>query len=411
MIDAIGKNVNAYAYKPQVKSDKVNFTAQSDEFVKQDDNKEEKKGLSKKAKWGIAGGIGVAALIAFYIAKGKFTEAKKLAESIDFKPAQTIEEAIEFGKKHLGIRSYTGFEAKDIEVINWVNEGLVNTSNKMKGNLRMPKDIVYTDKLGENTLAGVITNGKYQGRFGVNKKIFDNIDKSIENSIDSMEQVIRFLKKDNGKWAFHKHSVIAEDDAQEFAKQFVKYKEGNFTFKQKLDFYASLDVLHNRINSYNEVPFNTIKQLLKQENVKKFCEDNNILTDLEKIKLLSNQEQHNLIQSMQNKGVVFHIGFDIKSMSAFDTIYHEMGHIQDMTPRCLTTDKYKFEYSKYSDELKAWVDNQENMQIANRVSEYASHGPGEFIAETFARMIQGNKLPDEVVALYKKLKGPAVPGY
>lgn len=350
-------------------------------------------------------------MIAFYIAKGKFTEAKKLVENIDFKPAQTIEEAIEFGKKHLGIRSYNGFEAKDIQVINWVNEGLVNTSNKMKGNLRMPKDIVYTEQLGENTPAAVETEGKYKGWFGVNKKIFDNIDKSIEESIDSLEQVIRFVKKDNGKWAFHKHSAIAEDDAQEFAKQFVKYKEGNFTFKQKLDFYSSLDVLTNRVNSYNEVPFSTIKQLLKQEKIKKFCEDNNILTDLEKIKLLSNQEQHNLIQSMQNKGVVFHIGFDIKSMSAFDTIYHEMGHIQDMVPRCLTTDKYKHDYSKYSDELKAWVDNQENMQIANRVSEYASHGPGEFIAETFARMIHGNRLPDEVLALYRKLKGPAVPGY
>lgn len=282
----------------------------------------------------------------------------------------------------------------------------------MKGSLRMPKDIVYTDQLGENTLAGVVTEkGKYEGWFGVNKKIFDNIDKSIEKSIDNLEDVIKFVKKDNGKWAFIKHPIIAEDDAQEFAKQFVKYKEGSFTFKQKLDFYASLDVLHNRINSYNEVPFNTIKQLLKQENVKKFCEDNNILTDLEKIKLLSKEEQHKIIQSMINNGVEFKIGFDIKSLSAFDTIYHEMGHIQDMTPRCLTTDKYKFDYSKYSDELKAWVDNQENMQIANRVSEYASHGPGEFIAETFARMIQGNKLPDEVLALYKKLKGPAVPGY
>lgn len=276
----------------------------------------------------------------------------------------------------------------------------------------MPKDVVYTEQLGANTLAGVITEkGKYQGWFGVNKKIFDNIDKSIENSIDSLEQVIKFVKKDNGKWAFHKHSVIAEDDAQKLANQFVKYKEGNFTFKQKLDFYSSLDVLHNRINSYNEVPLNTIRQLLKQPNIKKFCADNNILTDLEKIKLLSNEEQHNLIQSMQDNGVIFHIGFDIKSLSAFDTIYHEMGHIQDMTPRCLTTDKYKFDYSKYSDELKAWVDNQENMQVANRVSEYASHGPGEFIAETFARMIQGNKLSDEVLALYRKLKGPAVPGY
>lgn len=46
MIDAIGKNVNLYAYKPQ--QSKVNFTAQPDEFVKQDDNKEEKKRTFQK---------------------------------------------------------------------------------------------------------------------------------------------------------------------------------------------------------------------------------------------------------------------------------------------------------------------------------------------------------------------------
>lgn len=410
MIDAIGKNVNSYIYRPQIKQNNVNFTSQPDEFVRQEDN-EEKKGLSKKAKWGIAGGIGVGALIAFYIAKGKFTEAKKLAESIDFKPAQTIEEAIEFGKKHLGIRSYTGFEAKDVNVINWINEGLVNTSNKMKGNLRMPKDIVYTDQLGENTLAGVVTEGKYQGWFGINRNIFDNIDKAINGRLKRLNKVVNFTKNDEGKWVMKSHFILNEKDVKALKEQFVSYKESDFTFKQKLDFYSSLDVLENRINSFNEVPFNTIRQLLAQPNVKKFCADNNILTDLEKIKLLSQKEQHELIQNMFDKGVDFSLGFDIKSMSAFNTIYHEMGHIQDMTPRCLTTDKYNYDYSKYSDELKAWVDSQENMQIANRVSEYASHGPGEFIAETFARMIQGNKLPEEVLALYKKLKGPSVPGY
>lgn len=34
MIDAIGKNVNAYTYPLQVKQDKINFTSQPDEFVK-----------------------------------------------------------------------------------------------------------------------------------------------------------------------------------------------------------------------------------------------------------------------------------------------------------------------------------------------------------------------------------------
>lgn len=407
MIDAIGKNVNLYAYKPQ--QSKVNFTAQPDEFVKQDDNKEEKKGLSKKAKWGIIGGIGVGALIAFYIAKGKFTEAKKLAESIDFKPAQTIEEAIEFGKKHLGIRSYTGFEAKDIEVINWVNEGLVNTSNKMKGKLRMPKDIVYTEDLGETTLAGVVTEkGEYEGWFGINKKIFDNVDKSITEVLDVLKE---------GNWIEIKNNCLSgcyrlkKQSVQPLAEQFEKYQAGSLSFNDKIDFWNSLSVLRNTTSSLKYSPFNFIKQSLAIPEIKTICENKGLVTNLENIKAMTTDEQFNLLKEILTLNQGVRIQFDVNNKSAFSTIYHEMGHIQDMTPRCLTTDKYNYDYSKYSDELKAWVDNQENMQIANRVSEYASHGPGEFIAETFARMIQGNKLPDEVLALYKKLKGPDVPGY
>ena len=38
--------------------------------------------------------------------------SKQLAEHIDFQEAKTIDEAIEFGKKHLGVKSYKGFEEK-----------------------------------------------------------------------------------------------------------------------------------------------------------------------------------------------------------------------------------------------------------------------------------------------------------
>jgi len=283
----------------------------------------------------------------------------------------------------------------------------------MKGNLRMPKDVVYTDALDADTLAGVMTKkGKYYGWFGVNKKVFDNIDKSIEKSLEDLDMFVKFEKDDKGKWIAKSNSLLNGESVRELLKQFEKYKEGNFSFNQKVDFYSSLDVLKNTVNAANCAPDNFIKQLLDNPKLVKIFEDNNIITDLAKIKQLSTGEQVKVLKSMINQdGVKVTFTFDIKSLSSFDTIYHEMGHIQDMVPRCLATDKYKFDYSKYSDELKAWVDNQENMQVANRVSEYASHGPGEFIAETFARMIQGNQLPEEVLALYKKLKGPAVPGY
>ena len=32
---------------------------------------------------------------------------------------------------------------KDIETLNWVNEGFVNISNKMKGKTKLPKTISY----------------------------------------------------------------------------------------------------------------------------------------------------------------------------------------------------------------------------------------------------------------------------
>jgi hypothetical protein len=418
MIESIGKNfqVTSHLSTPTQQMSRINFTSQPDEFVKPEDEKGEKKkkGLSTGAKWAIAGGVvGAMALIAFYIAKGRVSEAKQLAESINFKPAETLEEAIKFGKENLGIRSYNGFEEKDIHVINWINEALVNTSNKMKGKLRMPKDIVYTDALGDDVLAGVINDSSHKnyGWFGVNKKVFGDIDNFIAKQLKGIEQFVRFEKLENGGWSTISLNLLDRKALNGFAEQFIKIKEGNPTLKQKLDFYHSICVLANRINSYNEVPIATIKQLLANPKNKQICEKNNILTDIEKIKTLSNEEQHNIIASMYEAGIKFFVGFDINSQSAFKTIYHEMGHMQDMTHRCVNIDNCNFDYSKYPQELKDWVDNKEYVQTANKVSAYASYGPGEFIAETFAEMIHGNKLPDGVLSLYKKLNGATVPGY
>lgn len=66
----------------------------------------------------------------------------QLAENIEFIPAKTIKEAIEFGKKNLGIKKYKNFEEKDIEAINFLNEGFVNASNMMKGKIRLPKKFI-----------------------------------------------------------------------------------------------------------------------------------------------------------------------------------------------------------------------------------------------------------------------------
>jgi hypothetical protein len=57
-------------------------------------------------------------------------------------------------------------------------------------------------------------------------------------------------------------------------------------------------------------------------------------------------------------------------------------------------------------EFYEFLTTQSIQQTAGKVSDYAQVGIGEFVAETYADMISGKKIPDDVMALYRKYKGP-----
>lgn len=52
--------------------------------------------------------------------------------------------------------------------------------------------------------------------------------------------------------------------------------------------------------------------------------------------------------------------------------------------------------------------NPKNQTIANEVSDYVTKSPAEFIAETFAKKMQGYRFSDEVETMYKKYHGPEI---
>ncbi len=408
MINSVGGKFDNFGIKYSFNTQQsygLTSASKPDEFVKENkDNKKNKLKLKVNDGFSILGFITIAL---FLIDKSRLSEVKKLAKHIDFKPAETIQEAVKFGKKHLGIKQYSGFDSKDIDALNWINEGIVNTSNKLKGRLRIPKHVCYSDELKENTLASVLDNH----RLRVNKKIFENIDKTIEEKLSFKEKVVKFTKNSDGKWQYDAHKMVDKKSLDELLKLFIDYKKPNATFKDKMKFYSSLNALDNSVNSYNESPLCALIQLLKDSKVKNICRENGISTDIEHLKSLSSEEQFDIIKKLVNNGVDYKIKFDVNSLSIFNIIYHEMGHVQDMQPRCPTIAKLNYDPSKYPESLKMWVNNNLFMQIANSVSSYSSYGPGEFIAETFAEMISGVKLSDEVLALYKKLNGPKVVGY
>ncbi len=381
-----------------------------DEFV----NSNKKPNSNKNLLLGIGAGLAAAGSIGtviYLIMHGKVGKATQLAEHIDFKPAQTIEEAIQFGKDNLKIKKYKGFTENDLEVLNFINEGFTNVSNKLKGTIRLPKTIKYKD-IKDSTLAQV---GPFSKSFELNKNIFGNMDKTIKDILKPIEEsgLIKVSITENNKMKYSFLKAFDENSIKPLIRQIANYKCGNCkTLKEKVDLYNSLGVLLDTFNAAKKSPFRIIKQLIENPAVKEACPKSGISTDLEKIKTLSLAEQNQIVaQIFAKTGIKASLSFNIKDNSEFHAIYHELGHLQDVQPRCFdTTDNHNFEYSKYPKELKKWVDNGADIQTANRVSEYASHGEGEFVAETFAKLMDGAKLPDDVIELYKRVKGPAIPG-
>jgi hypothetical protein len=78
-------------------------------------------------------------------------------------------------------------------------------------------------------------------------------------------------------------------------------------------------------------------------------------------------------------------------------VYHEVGH---------ALHRRQFRRGRqWWNAASALLDEQQRA-IAERVSAYAVIDAGEFVAETFAGLIAGMTFDDEVMALYRTLKGP-----
>lgn len=355
-----------------------------------------KKGVDKKKLGkGIAIGLGIVAVAAGAILLKKKNDSKKLtqlAENIEFKAAESLDDAIKFGKEHLGIKNYEGFKEANLDVVNWVNEGLVRTTNAAKGKVLMPKVVSY-QSLGETTLAAATRDKKY---LKVNSDIFNNIDDKINTGIEACFKNGIFKTAENGKTALSK---ILEDANGTILKDFEKYKSGKMSFNEKIGFFNTTSSLAHEAINFTACPLSTLKRtgLASEEVLKK----------LEKEPF--EKQQQFLMDKLKPYVQKGKFKIRVESKSPFSTIYHEMGHIQDkfVATRCPTICDFKKE-SEYPKALKEWLSNVKDIDTAQSVSIYAATGPGEFIAETYAKMVEGKKLSDDVMTLYKKLGGPMI---
>ena len=75
-----------------------------------------------------------------------------------------------------------------------------------------------------------------------------------------------------------------------------------------------------------------------------------------------------------------------------------MGKLKEVE-NCLISDKSI---------INEFLNDKTIQKTAGKVSEYSKESPAEFVAEVFARRMQGKTFSDDIITLYKKYGGPVL---
>lgn len=385
-----------------------------------------KKGLSNGQKWGIGLGIAAALTATALLLRGKVgaaqEEVTKLAEHIDFTPAKTTQEAIEFAKTKLGVKNYD--DKMPLDVMNWVNEGLTNINNVRKGKAKLFDTIAYVPQ-DEESLACVVNDidPEFGAILNVNKKTFENVGEYLKNYIQqSLNDKILYKNKD-GKLALYPFYHCGEV-SDNLLKNLNKFNENpeSFSLIDTVKLYENYVSMDDAIDSVYNAPYSKLRQLLKNENVEETLLAHSKLPDLKQIEKLTTEQQkavlidviNTCLRSGDGIRLVYPLGDE------FRTIYHETGHLEHLVK--IGKDRYESmgtpqecieRFGKVSNITNDFINSKEKQQTANRVSTYASESPLEFVAEVYRKLMNkalgGDvQIPDEVMKLYNEYGGPAI---
>jgi len=432
-------NINKISFKNVTKP---NFRSKAEG---QSENQTQAKNseLSKDAKLAIGifstlatvGGITYAIVRKPSEAKKAVDEAKKyffdnvkelhLPENLKLPELKTRDEAVKYAKETFKIDKVD--DKVPFEALKDVLRAITDISNKNKGKFYCTNNI----KLGSGDSTITSIRGKaWESDFGT-LEIYEHlynpqkIEKYLTEDYKSMlydnSNNPIFLFKDGKEKPISMmwNGVPAHYD-MELSRLVNKYytSADKMTLKEKQNLVLSLVNVRNQTFVATETPMTMFKYLQK-ENPKVFNEFN---INIDEIAKKPHEEQVKLLKQFMSEKrdrCIFKI-FGIKRME--DSIYHEFGHLQDaMINKNLLkdTNSYVERFAKKDKiaELKEkykwfkepeFLTNMNEQTVAAEVSHYATESVGEFIAETYEKLIKDEKVSDEVMALYKKYNGPTI---
>lgn len=417
-----------------------------DEFVKQGGEEKENKKLSTGAKVGIGAAIlASAGLIIAAVVRGKGNNALKeleeleklcskklvkvnLPERIEFKEAKTLEEAIEYSKNVLGIKEVDN--KFSLFALNDTNRTLTNVANRSKGDLYMPTALKY-ESMADDTCASFATDCKSKdfGSICINSKFYDGIwlDKKLNEHL---------FFNNNPMFSFDENFELVKANIQSgclltpdknLAKLMKQYYDdaSKLTISEKRNLFMSMLRANDKLSYFTQLnPISLLKHISRSDIA------GNLKIDLDywskqPIDKTSDYLKNLLKQLRENNKYMPRIAME--EIPAARLTYHEMGHLQDFAKNYkkffktingfwnrYATFRY-FEDTPKEDvlncypEFKEFIQDKKIQKTVAKVSAYAQEGKGEFIADTYAILVSGKTLDNDVMELYKRFGGPELP--
>lgn len=326
-------------------------------------------------------------------------------EQIEFTKAKTMSEAITYARTKLGIKNFN--LQGDLELANWVNEGLTQIYNKYKGKAPMPANVI---KDTSKNIVGDAYYNKERDTLAIspdNKKLLlQRLLSKIDNTPADDKKTLANWYKKAVKNDFSQVSFIDPKFQRQVAQHIQAFKRNPraFDVTESRQLYHEINALLEPNKILRQNPMKLIEELYNNPKYKKYLNSGEFKS-LEQISKLDKNAQHeefyNIIDKLKAKGVKAYIDPQ-KSVTnnKFHVIYHEYGHFRHFRTTSFSALKQR------NAEFKS---NTFKQRIASEVSSYAKTEPMEFVAEVYAGLLNGAKYSPEVMALYRSYNGPVVP--
>lgn len=418
------------------------LTQPDKDIVEISNKKKKKEGLSTGAKWAI--GLGLATLVTggiYFLSKGRVkskvtTDSKVidnfkpgvLPENITYQEFTSKDEAIKFIKNTLKIEKVD--DDMCIEELNDTIKGIVDVSNKNKGHIFLPTSIGHKD-CKETLIAHVLidkNNGSF-GRLELNSLLYD--EKNLEDLLFQKSEKFligphgKFFRFENNKLIYSPtlmdFSIKPNDELSSLIQKYYK-SPSKLSLKEKQKLYLSLSKMSDSASQVKDAPLNVLRRI-KNERAD-FLIEKGLDFNLEDVAKLDIKEQVNKAEILLGELAFYkkHLPLECSVENMIPTIYHEMGHLQDIglnkalvinpttnINRYMTRKDFVEYLKKHPNQvMPEFLTSTKEQNTAGKVSSYATSSVGEFIAEAYVKLINGESLDDDVLALYKKYNGPNI---